>query len=72
MLILQSSVCRRSCAVNAEGRPLQVIGCMKGVLATFLSVLIFGNSVSSFGAIGYAVTVIGVLTYGWSKIRSLR
>ena len=72
MLILQSSVCRRSCAVNAEGYPLQVIGCMKGVLATFLSVLIFGNSVSSFGAIGYAVTVIGVLTYGWSKIRSLR
>ena len=42
---------------------------MKGVLATFLSVLIFGNPVSVFGAIGYAVTVAGVFSYGWSKVR---
>ena len=51
---------------------LQVIGCLKGVLATTLSVLIFGNSVSAIGVLGYAITVTGVLAYGWSKVKSSR
>ena len=50
----------------------QVIGCLKGVLATILSVLIFQNAVSAVGAMGYAITVTGVFVYGWSKVGSLR
>ena len=46
---------------------LQVLGCTKGVLATSISVFLFGNQISPLGALGYAITVIGVFAYGWSK-----
>ena len=42
---------------------------MKGVLATVISVLLFGNQISPLGAVGYAVTIMGVFAYGWSKHR---
>ena len=50
---------------------LQVLGCAKGVLATFVSLVLFGNQISRLGALGYAITVSGVLGYGLSKHRTL-
>ncbi len=46
---------------------MQVLGCAKGVLATVVSVLIFKNAVTTPGAAGYAMTVVGVFAYGYSK-----
>lgn len=47
--------------------PAQVLGCAKGVLATVVSVLIFQNPVTIPGAAGYAMTVVGVFAYGYTK-----
>ena len=49
--------------------PLQVLGCAKGVLATVVSVLIFKNPVTLPGGVGYAMTVIGVFAYGYTKMK---
>ena len=50
---------------------MQVLGCAKGVLATLVSVLLFGNQVSLLGAVGYVITVAGVVGYGLSKHRTV-
>ena len=55
--------CRSTCNV-------QVLGCAKGVLATFVSLFLFGNQISGLGAVGYGITVSGVLGYGLSKHRT--
>lgn len=49
---------------------MQVLGCAKGVLATFVSLFLFGNQISGLGAVGYCITVSGVLGYGLSKHRT--
>lgn len=46
-----------------------MLGQGKGVLGAFISVLIFRNTVTSQGCLGYAITVAGVLGYSWSKQR---
>ena len=46
---------------------LQVLGCSKGVLATIVSITLFGNQISRLGAMGYSITISGVLGYGLSK-----
>mmetsp|Transcript_13757 Transcript_13757/g.29598 ORF Transcript_13757/g.29598 Transcript_13757/m.29598 type:complete len:373 (+) Transcript_13757:157-1275(+) len=49
---------------------LQVLGNAKGVVAAFVSVLVFLNPVTVTGALGYAVTVSGVFLYSETKRRS--
>ncbi|KXZ48122.1 hypothetical protein GPECTOR_30g218 [Gonium pectorale] len=49
---------------------LQVLGNAKGVVAAFVSVLVFRNVVTSQGITGYAITVTGVFLYSESKRRS--
>jgi hypothetical protein len=46
---------------------LQVLGNVKGVVATVISVFCFLNAVSFLGCCGYAVTVIGSILYSESK-----
>lgn len=48
---------------------LQVLGNAKGVLAAGISVLIFKNSVSGLGMLGYGITVSGVCLYSEVKRR---
>lgn len=48
---------------------LQVLGNMKGVMASIVSVCVFHNSVTATGWLGYAVTVVGVFAYSESKRR---
>jgi hypothetical protein len=45
----------------------QVLGNMKGVVASIVSIIIFQNQVSFWGASGYAIAVGGVFAYGHSK-----
>jgi len=48
---------------------LQVLGNCKGVIAAFVSVLMFKNVVTPRGCLGYALTVAGVFLYSESKRR---
>ncbi|KAJ9528133.1 hypothetical protein QJQ45_005781 [Haematococcus lacustris] len=49
---------------------LQVLGNAKGVVAAGVSVMVFGNAVTAQGMLGYAVTVLGVLSYSEAKRRA--
>jgi hypothetical protein len=42
---------------------LQVLGNAKGVVAAGISLAIFKNPVTVRGAVGYGITVIGVILY---------
>lgn len=42
---------------------LQVLGNAKGIVAAGISILIFRNPITSQGALGYAVTLLGVALY---------
>ena len=46
---------------------LQVLGNGKGVAATWVSVMVFGNHVPFASVIGYLITVSGVMLYMLSK-----
>lgn len=46
---------------------LQVLGNAKGVVASAVSVALFKNPVTSTGALGYAITVAGVVMYSQAK-----
>jgi drug/metabolite transporter (DMT)-like permease len=48
---------------------LQVIGNCKGIVASIVSVCLFHNTVTTYGWLGYTITVSGVLAYGESKRR---
>lgn len=45
---------------------LQVLGNMKGAVATFVSILIFRNPVSLMGIFGYGLCILGVWAFGHS------
>ena len=62
---------QHSCPYNLLTLALQVLGCLKGILAVVVSLMVFGNQMSRLGAVGYGITVMGVLGYGLSKHRSL-
>eukprot|EP00951_Prasinocladus_malaysianus_P045089 scaffold593820_cov45-Prasinocladus_malaysianus.AAC.1 len=47
--------------------PLQVLGNFKGVLAAFLSILIFRNPVTIQSIGGYMLTTAGVFVYSYLK-----
>lgn len=49
---------------------LQVLGNMKGIIATAVSVALFRNPVTPKGLLGYAITVAGVWMYSRSKQRA--
>ncbi len=49
---------------------LQVLGNAKGVLATFISVLIFKNKVTLVGLLGYGIAIAGVVLYSNEKKRT--
>lgn len=49
---------------------LQVLGNAKGVVAAIVSVFVFGNPVTWLGALGYTVTVTGVILYSEAKKRA--
>jgi drug/metabolite transporter (DMT)-like permease len=49
---------------------LQVLGNAKGVVAAAVSVRVFGNTVTTQGILGYAITVAGVFAYSESKRRA--
>ncbi|KAL8101216.1 hypothetical protein AgCh_033188 [Apium graveolens] len=49
---------------------LQVLGNAKAAVAAVVSVLIFKNPVTTMGAAGFAVTVMGVVLYSEAKKRS--
>lgn len=49
---------------------LQVLGNAKGVVAAFISVLVFANTVTLTGCLGYGITVGGVFMYSESKRQS--
>ncbi|KAK9716486.1 hypothetical protein RND81_06G236600 [Saponaria officinalis] len=48
---------------------LQVLGNAKAAVAAVVSVLIFRNPVSVMGAVGFGVTIMGVVLYGEAKKR---
>lgn len=48
---------------------LQVLGNMKGIVATIVSVCVFHNQVNIYGWLGYALTTGGVFAYSESKRR---
>mmetsp|Transcript_26790 Transcript_26790/g.68228 ORF Transcript_26790/g.68228 Transcript_26790/m.68228 type:complete len:345 (+) Transcript_26790:130-1164(+) len=48
---------------------LQVLGNAKGVVAAVVSVRVFGNTVTTQGILGYAITVAGVFAYSEAKRR---
>jgi hypothetical protein len=50
-------------ADSAPWLVVQVLGNAKGVVAALISLAIFKNPVTNKGAVGYAVTVIGVILY---------
>lgn len=49
---------------------LQVLGNAKGVLATFISVLIFKNKITVIGLLGYGIAIAGVVLYSNEKKRT--
>ena len=52
-----------SCVMPWARQNVQVLGNAKGVVAAIISVAIFRNPVSTLGAIGYSITVGGVVAY---------
>eukprot|EP00884_Botryococcus_braunii_P000252 jgi/Botrbrau1/10227/Bobra.0362s0017.1 len=49
---------------------LQVLGNAKGVIAVFISILVFQNPITLIGSGGYLITVTGVFCYGLAKKRA--
>jgi drug/metabolite transporter (DMT)-like permease len=49
---------------------LQVLGNVKGVVATVVSVILFRNTVSWAGCLGYAIAIAGVFMYGEQRRKS--
>ena len=46
---------------------MQVLGNGKGMIASILSVFLFGNYVPVLGWVGYGITIAGVVAYSESK-----
>ena len=50
-----------------SGDNMQVLGNGKGIIASILSVFLFGNHVPVLGWVGYGITIAGVVAYSESK-----